>query len=134
MWFITQLILINSNWKPSEASSLNGEANGLDILLDVEQFNYAFRQANAAGIINYRFLTTETNLKALYIFRCLLTTSSVKLFVVNVQIFVNNCVFQKKEKPLTFWKWKQISKKNHILEMKAHSKTKLTVLIHVLCW
>ena len=34
-------------------------------------------------MINYRFLTTETNLKALYIFRCLFTTSSVKLFVVN---------------------------------------------------
>ena len=33
----------------TKASSLNGEANGLDILLDVEQFNYAFRQANAAG-------------------------------------------------------------------------------------
>ena len=49
-------------------------------------------------IINYRFLTTETNLKALYIFRCLFTTSSVKLFVVNVQIFVYNCVFWKKEK------------------------------------
>ena len=43
----------------------------------------------------------------------------------NVQIFVYNCVFQKKEKQhsqnlshfeneSTFWKWK------HILEMKAH--------------
>ena len=49
-------------------------------------------------IINYRFLTTETNLKALYIFRCVFTTPSVKLFVVNVQIFVYNCVFWKKEK------------------------------------
>ena len=49
-------------------------------------------------IINYRFLTTETNLKALCIFRCLFTTSSVKLFVVNVQIFVYNCVFPKKDK------------------------------------
>ena len=36
-------------WFNTKASSLNGEANGLDILLDVEQFNYAFRQANAAG-------------------------------------------------------------------------------------
>ena len=26
-------------------------------------------------------------------------------------------------KPFTFWKWKHISKKNHILEMKAHSET-----------
>jgi len=60
-------------------------------------------------IINYGFLTTETNLKALYIF---VTTSSVKLFVVNVQIFVYNCVFRKKEK--------QHSKTFHILKMKAH--------------
>ena len=49
-------------------------------------------------IMNYRFLTTETNSKALYIFRCLFTTSSVKLFVVNVQIFVYHCVFRKKKK------------------------------------
>ena len=60
-------------------------------------------------IINYRFLTTETNLTALYIFRCLFSTSSVKLFLVNVQIFVCNCVFQKKQ---------------HILEMKAHFEKK----------
>ena len=43
------------------------------------------------GIMNYRFLTTETNSKALYIFRCSVTTSSVKLFLVTeltVQIFV----------------------------------------------
>ena len=45
-------------------------------------------------IINYRFLTTETNLKALYIYCCLFITSLVKLFVVNVQIFVYNCVFR----------------------------------------
>ena len=49
-------------------------------------------------IINYRFLTTETNLKALYIFCCLFTTSSVKLIVVNVHIFIYTCVFRKKEK------------------------------------
>ena len=49
-------------------------------------------------MINYRFLTTETNLKALYIFCCLFTTSSVKLFVVNVHIFIYTCVFRKKEK------------------------------------
>ena len=73
------------------------------------------------GMINYRFLTTETNLKTLYIFRCLFTTSSVNLFVVNVQIFVYNCVSRKKEKQHSqnlsnfqnkssfwnpFWKWK----------------------------
>ena len=52
-------------------------------------------------VINNRFLTTETNSKALYIFCCLFTTSSVKLFVVNVQIFVYNCVFWKKEKQLS---------------------------------
>ena len=71
----------------------------------------------STGIINYRFLTTETNLKTLYIyFVVFFTTSSVKLFVVNVKIFVYNCVFGKKEKEIlmksfTFWKWKHISKK-----------------------
>ena len=50
------------------------------------------------NIINYRFLTAETNLKALYIFRCFFTTSSVKLFVVTVQIFVYNFLFQCKIK------------------------------------
>ena len=40
-------------------------------------------------VINYRFLTTETNLKASYIFRYLFTTSSVKLFVVNVYTILN---------------------------------------------
>ena len=83
-------------------------------------------------IINYGFLTTETNLKALYIFRCYFTTSSVKQFVVTVQIFVYRFLFTivffgKRKKPLTksftFWKWKHISKKNHILETKAHFKT-----------
>ena len=39
-------------------------------------------------LINYRFLTTEIDLKALYIFRCFITTLSVKLFVVTLQIFV----------------------------------------------
>ena len=48
--------------------------------------------------MNYRFLTTKTNSKALYIFRGFFTTSSVKLFVVTVQIYVYNCVFQKKRK------------------------------------
>ena len=75
---------------------------------------------NAGITINYRFLTTETNLKSSYIFHCLFTTSSVKLLVLNVQIFVYNCVFRKKEKYhsqnlFTFWKWEHISKNNHIL-------------------
>ena len=39
-------------------------------------------QSHPYNVINYRFLTTETNLKASYIFCCLFTTSSVKLFVV----------------------------------------------------
>ena len=43
-------------------------------------------------IMNYRFLTTETSLKALYIF-WFFTTSSVKLFVVTVQIFVYKSLF-----------------------------------------
>ena len=47
------------------------------------------------NVINHRFLTIETNLKA---FCCLFSTSSVKLFIVNVQIFVYSCVFRKKEK------------------------------------
>ena len=31
------------------ADALNGETNGLDLVLDAEQFNYAYYQANAAG-------------------------------------------------------------------------------------
>ena len=31
------------------ADSLNGETNGLDLVLDAEQFNYGYYQANAAG-------------------------------------------------------------------------------------
>ena len=62
----------------------------------------ARRISYQGSIIHYITLITETNLKALYIFRCLFTTSSVKLFVVTVQIFVYiffyNCVFLKKEK------------------------------------
>ena len=51
-------------------------------------------------VIDYRQLKTETNLKALYIYIycCLFIASSVKLFVVKLQIFVYNCVFWKKEK------------------------------------
>jgi hypothetical protein len=53
------------------------------------------KQSN--DMTNYRFLKTETNSKALYIFHCFFTTSSVKLFVVAIQIFVYK-FFQKKEK------------------------------------
>jgi hypothetical protein len=57
-------------------------------------------------IINYGFLTTETNLKALYVFRCYFTTSSVKLFEVTVKIFVYKFLFTivffgKRKKTLT---------------------------------
>ena len=45
------------------------------------------------NIINDRFLTIETNCKALYTFRCCFTTSSGKLFVVTVQIFVYKFLF-----------------------------------------
>ena len=65
-------------------------------------------------LINYRFLTTETNLKALYIFRCLFTTSSVKLFVVNaIYWFLFTIVFLGKRK-------ENIHQTFHILKMKAH--------------
>ena len=74
----------------------------LRILIDIAHFFENVKISSEikppSTVLNYGFLTTETNLKALYIFRCLFTTSSVKLFVVNVQIFVYNCVFQKKEK------------------------------------
>ena len=69
------------------------------------------------SVINYRFLTTETNLKASYIFRCSFKTSSVKLFVVNVQLFVYNCVvvFFRKRK-------NKNHKTSYILKMRAHFK------------
>ena len=57
-------------------------------------------------------MTTETNLKALYIFHCLFTTSSVKLFVVNVQILFTVLFFGKEKK--------NTHKTFHILKMKAH--------------
>ena len=73
-------------------------------------------------VMYYRFLTTETNSKALYIyvFCCFNTTSSVKLFVVTVQIFLCNFLFtmvslgkrEKIKKPFTFENentfWKRI--------------------------
>ena len=54
-------------------------------------------------IMNYRFLTTETNSKALYIFRCFLTQPLISKAIFSdctdlcLQIFVYN-VFRKKEK------------------------------------
>ena len=32
-----------------KADTLNGEDNGLDLVIDAEQFNYAYHQSNAAG-------------------------------------------------------------------------------------
>ena len=65
-------------------------------------------------------MATETNLKALHIFRCFFTTSSVKLFVVTIQIFIykflSTIVFFGKRKNNTH-------KTFHILETKAHSET-----------
>ena len=70
-------------------------------------------------IINFRFLTTDINLKALYIFRCFFTTSSVKLFVVNVQIFVYKFLFT----IVFFGKKKNNTHETfHILKMKAYLK------------
>ena len=39
----------NEKWHDLKADTLNGEANGLDIVLDAEQFNYAYHQSDAAG-------------------------------------------------------------------------------------
>ena len=55
-------------------------------------------------------LETDTNV---HIVLRSTATSSVKLFLVNVQIFVYNCVFWKKEKQFTH-------KNFYILKMKAH--------------
>ena len=99
---------------------------------------WANRPTSTIGIINYRFLTTETNLKALYIFCCFYNHISKAICSdctdFWLQIFVYNCVFRKKEKQhsqnlshfenkstfqkrTTFWKWKLILKP--ILKMKT---------------
>ena len=65
-------------------------------------------------MINYRLSTTETILKALCIFRCLFTTSSIKLVVVNVQIFVYKFLFT-----IVFF---GIKKKKHVGNL-SHFKT-----------
>ena len=67
--------------------------------------------------MNYRFLPTETNSKALYIFCCFNTTSSVKLFVVTVQIFVYKYLFT----IVFFGKRKKNDKTFGILKMKTPS-------------
>ena len=62
--------------------------------------------------MGYRFLTTETNLKGLILCCSFFTTSSVKLFVVNVQILFS-IVFSEKGKNNTH-------KTFHIFKMKTH--------------
>ena len=57
------------------------------------------------GIIDFRFLTTETNLKALYIFLCFFTQPHQKLFGLYRFLFTNFCLqlgfFVGKRKKLT---------------------------------
>ena len=77
---------------------------------EIPQWN--FHLTFVPGIINYRFLTTETNLKDLYIFCCFFTTSSVKLFLVNVQILFTIVLFGKRKS--------NTHKTFHLLKMKAH--------------
>ena len=68
-------------------------------------------------VVNYRFLTTETNSKALYIFPYFNTTSSVKLFVVTVQIFVYKFLFT-----IVFFgkRQKNTHRTSRILKIKTH--------------
>ena len=71
------------------------------------------------NITNYRFLTTETNLKALYIFHYFNTTSSVKLFAVTAKIFVYKFLFT----IVFLGKRNTINHENfHNLKMKTHFK------------
>ena len=71
------------------------------------------------GIIDFRFLTTETNLKALYIFLCFLHNlirSYLDCTDFYLQIFVYNWVFfRKKEKTHETF---------HTLNMKKHFEKK----------
>ena len=77
-------------------------------------------------IINYRFLTTETNLKALLIYISLFVHNLIsKAFCSECTCFCLQLCFSEKgkttlTKPFTFWKWKHILKENQILRMKAH--------------
>ena len=80
-------------------------------------------------VINYRFLTTETNLKALYIC-CFFTQPyqlilkpilKMKTFLKKELHFENENSFWNSFWKWKFWKWKLIPKP--ILEMKSHSET-----------
>ena len=94
-------------------------------------------------IMNYRILTTETNLKAWYVFHSYFTTSSVKLFVVPAQVFVYKFLFtivffgkrkKKLTKPFTFWKWKHLLKKNHILKLRTPLEKEPHFENENICW
>ena len=81
-------------WNLNGGNSLTVELIANIDVTDYVAFGFSKKGASKmVCIINYRFLTTETKLKALYIFRCFFTTSSVKLFVVTVQIFVYKFLF-----------------------------------------
>ena len=98
-----------------------GQLGSLIITCKLLLSNHNRSHISGLDIMNYGFLSTETNLKALYISGCLFTTSSVKLFVVNVKIFLYNCVFRKKVKIFTkhfiFWKWKLIPETNMFISL-----------------
>ena len=95
-----------------------------------------FRYFVLKDVINYRFPTTETNSKALYIFRRFNTTSSVKLFEVTIQISAKSadfclqlCFSERWKKThetfqtiFTFSKWKHIFDKNYILDESTFRK------------
>ena len=73
-------------------------------------------------------MTTETNLKALYTYVSLYVHNLIRFICSECTDFCLQLCFLEKgkttlTKPFTFWKWKHISKKNHILEMKGHSET-----------
>ena len=46
---ITSNLSVGQLYHSLKADTLNGEMNGVDIILDAEQFNYAFYHSNAAG-------------------------------------------------------------------------------------
>ena len=47
--YYNKILLYGEILHSLEADSLHGESNGLDVVLDAEQFNYAYLQSNAPG-------------------------------------------------------------------------------------
>ena len=70
-------------------------------------------QNDHSGIKNYRFLTTETNSKALHLFFCFLHNLISKAFCIDFTNFCLQLHFLEKGK-------KNIHKTFHILKMKTH--------------